>query len=90
VRGRSTDVKHSSNFTRMEDGRTHVTGEVSGLGKGLHGFHIHQFGDTTNGCASCGGKLEYHYCIVSELSFREELTPIISSLQPSRSHSRCP
>jgi len=42
-------------FSRLEDGRTHVSGEISGLAKGPHGFHIHQFGDTTNGCASCGG-----------------------------------
>jgi len=47
-------------FSRLEDGRTHVAGEVSGLAKGPHGFHIHQFGDTTNGCASCGGHFNPH------------------------------
>jgi len=42
-------------FTSGEDGSTRIQGEVSGLEKGEHGFHIHQFGDTTNGCTSCGG-----------------------------------
>jgi len=26
-----------------------ITGEVEGLTPGLHGFHVHQFGDGTNG-----------------------------------------
>uniref|UniRef100_D0V5H6 Superoxide dismutase [Cu-Zn] n=1 Tax=Musa formosana TaxID=399792 RepID=D0V5H6_9LILI len=35
-------------------GYTHVRGRISGLAPGLHGFHIHSFGDTTNGCNSTG------------------------------------
>lgn len=35
-------------------GATYVRGKISGLTPGLHGFHIHSFGDTTNGCNSTG------------------------------------
>ena len=35
-------------------GATHVTGRITGLSPGLHGFHIHALGDTTNGCNSTG------------------------------------
>ena len=36
------------------DGGTAVTGQVTGLAPGEHGFHVHQLGDTTNGCLSTG------------------------------------
>lgn len=35
-------------------GPTTVTGNISELSPGLHGFHLHALGDTTNGCMSTG------------------------------------
>uniref|UniRef100_F6JRN6 Superoxide dismutase [Cu-Zn] n=1 Tax=Amaranthus hypochondriacus TaxID=28502 RepID=F6JRN6_AMAHP len=41
-------------FTQEGDGPTTVSGNISGLKPGLHGFHVHALGDTTNGCMSTG------------------------------------
>ncbi|KAK2982230.1 hypothetical protein RJ640_012217, partial [Escallonia rubra] len=41
-------------FAQEGEGSTTVTGTLSGLTPGLHGFHVHAFGDTTNGCMSTG------------------------------------
>ena len=34
---------------------TMIKGRIEGLESGEHGFHIHKFGDMTDGCASMGG-----------------------------------
>ncbi|KAJ6434100.1 hypothetical protein OIU84_017747 [Salix udensis] len=50
----ATNVRGSLHFIQEPNGSTHVTGRISGLSPGLHGFHIHALGDTTNGCNSTG------------------------------------
>ncbi|KHJ87735.1 copper/zinc superoxide dismutase [Oesophagostomum dentatum] len=45
----------SSLFQRRVTGRCHIIGKIEGLAPGqLHGFHVHQFGDLTDGCTSAG------------------------------------
>ncbi|KAK6146144.1 hypothetical protein DH2020_020013 [Rehmannia glutinosa] len=50
----SEGVSGTINFTQEGDGPTTVIGNLSGLKPGLHGFHVHALGDTTNGCMSTG------------------------------------
>ncbi|KAA3473335.1 SODCC.2: Superoxide dismutase [Cu-Zn] 2 [Gossypium australe] len=47
-----TNVRGFIHFTQIPNGITHVQGKITGLSPGLHGFHIHALGDTTNGCNS--------------------------------------
>jgi Cu-Zn family superoxide dismutase len=41
-------------LTQEDDGPTTVNVRITGLTPGPHGFHLHEFGDTTNGCISTG------------------------------------
>jgi len=50
----SEGVNGTIHFTQEGDAPTTVTGNISGLKPGLHGFHVHALGDTTNGCISTG------------------------------------
>ncbi|XP_056366274.1 copper chaperone for superoxide dismutase isoform X1 [Oenanthe melanoleuca] len=42
-------------FLQLTPGRCLVDGAVSGLPPGPHGLHIHEFGDLSDPCNSCGG-----------------------------------
>eukprot|EP00250_Pteridium_aquilinum_P004006 c14260_g1_i1 orf=194-808(+) len=50
----SSKVEGVVSLTQEDDGPTTVKVKITGLTPGNHGFHLHEFGDTTNGCLSTG------------------------------------
>eukprot|EP00698_Gefionella_okellyi_P005835 TRINITY_DN15276_c0_g1_i1.p1 TRINITY_DN15276_c0_g1~~TRINITY_DN15276_c0_g1_i1.p1 ORF type:complete len:202 (+),score=23.92 TRINITY_DN15276_c0_g1_i1:28-633(+) len=55
ARIQGNSVVGSVNFYQSAQGaRVSVSAEITGLTAGLHGIHIHEFGDTSNGCLAAG------------------------------------
>ena len=50
----STGVAGTVRFVQQAGQKVHIQAEISGLAPGLHGFHIHEFGNLTNGCVTAG------------------------------------
>ncbi|PWA92588.1 Superoxide dismutase [Artemisia annua] len=50
----TSSVEGVVTLTQENDGPTTVNVKITGLTPGPHGFHLHEFGDTTNGCISTG------------------------------------
>ncbi|KAK9153867.1 hypothetical protein Sjap_001347 [Stephania japonica] len=50
----TTKVEGVVTLSQEDNGPTTVNVRVTGLVPGPHGFHLHEFGDTTNGCISTG------------------------------------
>jgi len=51
----SEKVKGIITLTQSPGQPTSITGKITGLTPGKHGFHIHEFGDLSDGCKSAGG-----------------------------------
>ncbi|XP_010243203.1 PREDICTED: superoxide dismutase [Cu-Zn], chloroplastic [Nelumbo nucifera] len=50
----NSQVEGVVSLTQEDNGPTTVNVRVTGLTPGPHGFHLHEYGDTTNGCISTG------------------------------------
>ena len=50
----NANVEGVVTLLQEDEGPTKVNVKITGLAPGKHGFHLHEFGDTTNGCISTG------------------------------------
>ncbi|CAG8828298.1 14587_t:CDS:2, partial [Racocetra persica] len=57
LRGDKPEIKTCGVITFTQDNEnapTQIDVDISNLEPGQHGFHVHEFGDNTNGCTSAG------------------------------------
>ena len=47
-------VKGLVKLTQVHPGKTKIVADITGLTPGLHGFHIHEFGNLIEGCKTAG------------------------------------
>ena len=47
-------------FVQAAGGKTRVKAEITGLSEGLHGFHVHQYGNLIEGCKTAGPHFNPH------------------------------
>eukprot|EP00127_Corallochytrium_limacisporum_P001454 Clim_evm7s57 gene=Clim_evmTU7s57 len=47
-------------FQQKEGEHCQISGKITGLSDGDHGFHVHEFGNVTQGCVTAGGHFNPH------------------------------
>ena len=60
INQKGDDVYGIVRYTQVEGEQTRIQARIEGLSKGLHGFHIHEFGNLEKGCISAGGHYNPH------------------------------
>ncbi|KAG0228025.1 Cu,Zn-superoxide dismutase [Mortierella sp. GBAus27b] len=61
LRDNASNVKGTIIFRQDNaEAPVRVSAKVTGLTPGHHGFHIHEFGDNSNGCVSAGAHFNPH------------------------------
>lgn len=53
--GKTGAASGTVTFHQVDDGEVHYEVSLTGLTPGLHGFHVHEKGDLSGGCATMGG-----------------------------------